>query len=49
MRLKAAFEGNLKEYMAAEFKAAEKAVTLGIREATQGLKMSMRRQAPQRA
>ena len=48
MRLKAAFEGNLKEYMAAEFKAAEKAVTLGVREATQGLKMSMRRQTTSR-
>ena len=44
MRLKAAFEGNLKKYMESEFRAAEKAVTLGIREATQGLKMSMRRQ-----
>ena len=44
MRLKAAFEGNLKKYMESEFRAAEKAVTLGIRDATQGLKMSMRRQ-----
>ena len=44
MRLKMALQGNLKEYMTTEFKIAEKAVTLGIREATQGLKMSMRRQ-----
>ena len=44
MRLKASLQGNLKQYMEAEFRAAEKAVTLGIREATQGLKMSMHRQ-----
>ena len=44
MRLKASFQGNLKQYMESEFRAAEKAVTLGIREATQGLKMAMRRQ-----
>ncbi|WP_041802733.1 DUF6441 family protein [Micavibrio aeruginosavorus] len=44
MRLKAAFEGNLKEYMKAEFATAERAVTLGVRETTDGLKMSMRRQ-----
>ena len=44
MRLKAAVEENLKQYMESEFKVAEKAVTLGIREATQGLKMAMRRQ-----
>ena len=44
MRLKAAVEGKLKQYMESEFRAAEKAVTLGIREATQGLKMAMRRQ-----
>ena len=44
MRLKAAFEGNLKEYMKAEFATSERAVTLGVRETTDGLKMSMRRQ-----
>ena len=44
MRIKAAVDGKLKQYMESEFRAAEKAVTLGIREATQGLKMSMRRQ-----
>ena len=44
MRLKASFQGNLKQYMESEFHAAEKAVTLSIREATQGLKVSMRRQ-----
>ena len=48
MRLKASLQGNLREYMAAEFKIAEKAVTLGIREATQGLKMSMRKQTTSR-
>jgi hypothetical protein len=44
MRLKAAFEGKLQEYMKAEFATAERAVTLGVREATDGLKISMRRQ-----
>lgn len=44
MRLKAAFEGNLKEYMNTEFATAERAVTLGVRETTDGLKMAMRRQ-----
>ena len=44
MRLKAAFEGNLKEYMRAEYATAERAVTLGVRETTDGLKLSMRRQ-----
>ena len=44
MRLKAAFEGKLQEYMKAEFATAERAVTLGVREATDGLKLSMRRQ-----
>jgi AMMECR1 domain-containing protein len=38
MRLKAAFEGDLKKYMKAEFVVAEKAVTLGIRETTNGVK-----------
>jgi hypothetical protein len=44
MRLKAAFEGKLQEYMQEEFATAERAVTLGVREATDGLKLSMRRQ-----
>lgn len=44
MRLKAAFEGKLQEYMKAEYAHAERAVTLGVREATDGLKLSMRRQ-----
>ena len=44
MRLKAALEGDLKKHMKEEYRTAERAVTLGIREATNGLKMSMRRQ-----
>lgn len=44
MRLKAAFEGKLQEYMKAEYAIAERAVTSGVREATDGLKLSMRRQ-----
>jgi len=44
MRLKAAIEGDLKQYMKEEYQTAERAVTLGIREATNGLKMAMRRQ-----
>ncbi|MDP2206886.1 MAG: DUF6441 family protein [Alphaproteobacteria bacterium] len=44
MRLEAAFKGNLKEYMKAEFATAERAVTLGVSETTDGLKMAMRRQ-----
>lgn len=44
MRLKAAIEGDLKQYMKEEYQTAERAVTLGIREATTGLKMAMRRQ-----
>ncbi len=44
MRLEAAFKGNLKEYMKAEYATAERAVTLGVRETTDGLKMAMRRQ-----
>ena len=44
MRLSAALTGNLRKYMAEEFKAAEQAVTSGVREATNGLKLSMRRQ-----
>jgi len=44
MRIKAAFEGDLKKYMDAEFKEAERAVTAGVRKATNGLKQSMRTQ-----
>ena len=44
MRLKAAIEGNLKKHMKAEFATAEKAVTMGIKETTTGLKLAMRRQ-----
>lgn len=44
MRLKAAFEGKLQEYMKAEYTIAERAITSGVREATDGLKLSMRRQ-----
>tara|TARA_Y100001936_G_C15925285_1_gene586331 strand:- start:157 stop:813 length:657 start_codon:yes stop_codon:yes gene_type:complete len=44
MRLKAAIEGDLKQYMKEEYQTAERAVTMGIREATTGLKMAMRRQ-----
>ena len=43
MRLKAALEGDLKKHMKGEYRMAERAVTLGIREATNGLKMPMRR------
>ncbi len=38
MRLNAAIQGNLKAMMAAEVKAAEKAVGSGVRQATDGLK-----------
>ena len=41
MRFKAALEGDLKKHMKEEYHTAERAVTLGIREATNGLKMSM--------
>jgi hypothetical protein len=44
MRLSAALSGNLQKHMKEEFKDAERAVTLGVREATDGLKLSMRRQ-----
>jgi hypothetical protein len=45
MRLKAAIEGKLSEYLKAEYANAERSVTLGVRAATEGLKMAMRRQA----
>jgi hypothetical protein len=44
MRITAAIQGSLAEYMAAEVQAAEKAVTVGVKQATDGLKLSMRRQ-----
>ncbi len=44
MRLKAAIEGSLETYMKAEMKAAEKAVLSGVKRASEGLKLEMRRQ-----
>jgi len=44
MRLEAALEGDLKRYLADELKAGEAAVTAGIREATEGLKLELRQQ-----
>lgn len=44
MRLKAAFEGNLQEFMEKEYQNAAKAVTTGIKQATDGLKLAMRSQ-----
>lgn len=44
MRLDAAIEGDLKRFLAEEVKAAEEAVTAGVREATDGLKQELRRQ-----
>ena len=44
MRLKAALEGNLKDYMKREYRNAEYAVTRAVSEASDGLKMDMRRQ-----
>jgi hypothetical protein len=44
MRLTAAIQGSLTEYMAAEVRAAETAVTAGVKQATDGLKLAMRRQ-----
>jgi hypothetical protein len=44
MRITAAIQGSLTEYMAAEVRAAEKAVTSGVKQATDGLKLAMRRQ-----
>ncbi len=47
MRLEAALTGSLKQLMDAELKAAEEAVTGGIREATDGLKGELRSQITQ--
>ena len=44
MRLSAAIEGDLKRFLADELKAGEEAVTAGIREATNGLKLDLRQQ-----
>ena len=44
MRLEAALRGSLKEMMTAELARAERAVTAGVREATDGLKTELRRQ-----
>ncbi len=44
MRLEAALQGSLREMMAAELRAAERAVTAGVHEATDGLKGELRRQ-----
>jgi len=44
MRITAAIQGSLAEYMAAEVRAAETAVTSGVKQATDGLKGAMRRQ-----
>lgn len=44
MRLEAAFHGKLLGYMKTEYATAERAVTQGIREATDGMRLSMRRQ-----
>ncbi len=44
MRLSAAIEGDLTRHLSDELKAGEKAVTAGIREATNGLKLDLRQQ-----
>ena len=44
MRITAAIQGSLRDYMAAEVKAGEKAVTAGVKQATDSLKLAMRRQ-----
>ncbi|MDX9862649.1 MAG: DUF6441 family protein [Rhodospirillales bacterium] len=44
MRLSAAIEGDLTRFLADELKAGEEAVTAGIREATNGLKLELRQQ-----
>ena len=44
MRLSAAIQGNLKAMMAAEVKAAEQAVSSGVKQATDGLKNELRGQ-----
>ncbi|MCC3862665.1 DUF6441 family protein, partial [Emcibacteraceae bacterium Y4] len=44
MRLKAALEGNLDAYLKKELLMGERAVTKAVRQATSGLKQSMRSQ-----
>lgn len=44
MRLKAALQGSLSEYLQHEFQQGAEAVTIGIKNAINGLKMSMRGQ-----
>lgn len=44
MRLFAAIEGDLKRFLADELKSGEDAVTAGVREATNGLKLDLRQQ-----
>ena len=44
MKFTAAIQGSLTETMAAEVRAAETAVTAGVKQATDGLKLAMRRQ-----
>lgn len=44
MRLKAALEGSLEEYLEKEYQNAANAATTGIKQATDGLKNSMRAQ-----
>lgn len=44
MRLRAALEGSLEEYLEKEYQNAAFAVTTGIKQATDGLKISMRSQ-----
>ncbi|MBO6288749.1 MAG: hypothetical protein J6N45_00295, partial [Alphaproteobacteria bacterium] len=44
MRLKAALEGKLDELLDKEYQNAAKAVTAGIKTATNGLKLSLRTQ-----
>lgn len=44
MRFVAALQGDLRRIMAAEVKAAEQAVTSGVRQATDGLKLELRSQ-----
>ena len=44
MRLLAAIQGDLKELLQAELRTAERAVTAGVRAATDGLKTELRRQ-----
>ena len=44
MRLQAALQGDLNALLQAEFRSAERAVTAGVRQATDGLKGELRRQ-----